>query len=267
MRLLKKFRKLLNYMRIISLVPSLTETICDLKLQSFLVGRTKFCISPKNLYKTVPAVGGTKDPDVENIVSLNPTHILINTEENTIEIRELLRNHENLRHVVFYESFPKNIDDSISMVEELGSIFKKESVALDWKEKIQSLLAELKSKQFSKKYFAYFIWREPWMTAGQKTYISQMLSLFGLENVIKTEDDLRERYPIVEALDERLLKADILFFSSEPFPFKKRHVQELHSINPLLINKKCDLIDGRLLSWYGTCSLPAIKYLLKYIDK
>lgn len=249
-------------MRIISLVPSLTETLCDLNLQKNIVGRTKFCVSPKSLNRSVDEVGGTKDPDIEKIISLKPTHILMNSEENTEACRKLLRKHPKLKDVFFYESFPKNIQDSIAMVEDFGKLFSKEKTVLAWKNKIDALLKQCESNK-NKKFYVYFIWRDPWMVAGQNTYIAQMLKLVGYENLIQTGNHMLERYPSIDPSDERLLQADCLLFSSEPFPFKQRHINEFLSLNKNLDNKKSLLVDGQLLSWYGTRSLKGLEYLLK----
>ncbi|MES2614993.1 MAG: helical backbone metal receptor [Bdellovibrionota bacterium] len=249
--------------RIISLVPSLTETVCDLGLQENLVGRTKFCVSPKNLHLTVPEIGGTKDPDIEKIVALKPTHILMNVEENTKACRTQLREHKELQNVIFYDSFPKNIFDSIAMVEDIGRLFQKEQVTLEWKNKLQPLLDQCKKIKNRNKTYAYFIWRDPWMVAGQNTYISEMLKLIGFQNVIETGEHLLERYPSIDPLDDRFLSAEYLFFSSEPFPFKQRHIQEFLTLNRGLVFKKMVLVDGQLLSWYGTRSLQGVEYLLR----
>ena len=253
-------------MRIISLVPSLTETLCDLELQENIVGRTKFCVSPKSLHRTVPEIGGTKDPDIEKIISLKPTHILMNSEENTTLCRKLLREHPKLKDVIFYESFPKNIQDSITMVEDFGNLFSKKNLAMAWKNKIEMLLIQATQQRSANSnrvlYYVYFIWREPWMVAGQNTYIAEMLKLVGYENVIQTGEHMLERYPSLEPTDERLLQADTLFFSSEPFPFKQRHINEFLALNKNLLNKKSILVDGQLLSWYGTRSLQGLEYLM-----
>lgn len=260
-------------MRIVSLVPSITETLCDLELQENIVGRTKFCVSPKSLYPKVPTIGGTKDVNIEKIVSLKPTHILMNKEENTQACRTTLQEHPQLKNVIFYESFPKNIYDSIDMVEHLGQLFKKQNIVQQWKTQVEQLLTQCLNFKLSKKInsekhfistYAYFIWRNPWMVAGQNTYIAEMLKLVGFENVIQTGEHLLERYPSVEPTDPRLFKASHLFFSSEPFPFKQRHINEFISLNKNLLNEKCRLVDGQLLSWYGTRSLAGLKYLLTF---
>lgn len=252
--------------KIISLVPSMTETLCDLGLQENIIGRTKFCVSPKNLHLTSTEVGGTKDPDIEKIVALKPTHILLNTEENTKACRQQLREHKKLKDVIFYESFPKNIYDSIKMVDDLGKLFNKQELTYTWKNNVEILLEHCKNKNFEKHFYAYFIWREPWMVAGQNTYIAEMLKLVGFENVIQTGEHMLERYPSIEATDNRIEQAEYLFFSSEPYPFKQRHIDEFLSLNRNLLNKQCRIIDGQMLSWYGTRSLFGLEYCLNLFN-
>lgn len=247
--------------RIVSLVPSLTETLCDFGLQNNIVGCTNYCVSPKSLRKTSTSIGGTKDPDLQKIISLSPTHILINEEENTLKIREELKENSKFKNTHIIDSFPKNVEDAISLVIKLGNIFECNQYTQKWAQKAYSLLNECKKEENLKITYIYFIWRNPWMVAGNQTYISAMLNLVGFQNKVITTEDLVSRYPIIQESDSSLKNSQILFFSSEPYPFKKRHVEEFLKISNLK-HAQYLMVDGQNLSWYGTKTLKGLNYLL-----
>ena len=247
--------------RIVSLVPSLTETLCDLGLQENIVGCTKYCISPKDLRKTSISVGGTKDPDIHKIISLEPTHLLLNEEENTEKIRTAIKENLKFKNTHIIESFPKNVEDAISFVKELGNIFECEEYTQKWAEKAYFHLEEGKKENNVKITYIYFIWRNPWMVAGNNTYISAMLDIVGFKNQVITTENLAFRYPVIQESDPIIKNSQVLLFSSEPYPFKKRHIEEFQQISKLKQFQYL-LVDGQNLSWYGTRTLKALIYLL-----
>lgn len=250
-------------LRIISLVPSLTETICDFGLQSQLVGCTHFCVHPVSLRKTAVAVGGTKDADIEKIIALKPTHIIVNHEENTEVLIDELKKHAALKQYQVIETFPKTPQESIQTVKSLASVFNVESKIIEWLQSAEQALRECQTNRSQHKIkYAYFIWRNPWMVAGNHTYISSMLALIGMENIFVTNDALKERYPQVDLQDSIFKTCDVCFFSSEPFPFKNRHIEELLEKTQLSASK-AHKIDGELMSWYGTRTLKGLKYLIQ----
>lgn len=240
--------------RIVSLVPSLTETVCDFGFQDELVGCTTFCVHPKSLRTTVPSIGGTKDASVEKIIALQPTHILVNTEENLPETIEALRQ-QTTAHVI--ETFPKTPFQSIEMVGALATTFSYD--ATQWTNECLHQIEKLKTLSKQKTSYLYFIWREPWMVAGDKTYIATMLDLIGFENLVKTSENPVERYPVLQTDDKRVSEAGVLLFSSEPYPFKQRHVDEF--LLQAKIKKPSQFVDGQMLSWFGTRTLAALRYL------
>lgn len=248
--------------RIVSLVPSLTETLSDFGLQNNIVGCTSFCVSPKTLRKSTATIGGTKDPDLKKIAMLSPTHIIVNEEENTPEIRNTLKSDPQFKNSQIIETFPKSVNDSINMINELGKIFSCEEYTKKWIENANKLLLECKKEMQVKIPYIYFIWRKPWMIAGDKTYISAMLNLVGFQNQIITKNNMNARYPVFEKNDENLKRSQVLFFSSEPYPFKKRHAEEF--IKEFHFPQcKFLMVDGQNLSWYGTRTLNGLSYVLE----
>lgn len=230
--------------RIISLVPSQTELLVDLGLEDRLVGVTKFCIHPTYIKKEKAIIGGTKNYRFDVIQSLNPDLIIGNKEENEKEgIEKLMEDYPVWMSDIF------NLEDSLSMIRELGSL-------LDVKDKAESIASRI-AKDFEnpipfKGTAVYLIWDNPIMTAGQGTFINVMLKLSGFDNLSQTD-----RYPQMEMEDIKELNPEYLLLSSEPFPFKEKHVDFFKSHFP---NTQILLVDGEMFSWYGSRLLKSRKY-------
>lgn len=230
--------------RIISLVPSQTELLVDLGLEDRLVGVTKFCIHPTYIKKEKAIIGGTKNYRFDVIQSLNPDLIIGNKEENEKEgIEKLMEDYPVWMSDIF------NLEDSLSMIRELGSL-------LDVKDKAESIASRI-AKDFEnpipfKGTTVYLIWDNPIMTAGQGTFINVMLKLSGFDNLSQTD-----RYPQMEMEDIKELNPEYLLLSSEPFPFKEKHVEFFKSHFP---NTQILLVDGEMFSWYGSRLLKSRKY-------
>jgi len=238
--------------RIISLVPSQTELLCELGLGERLVGITKFCIHPKGLIKEKSVVGGTKDFKMEKIKALKPDLIIGNKEENQKELIEALA-----------EEFPVWMSD-ISTLEESFEMIKLVGELVDCGANADKIVAQatkgfLNLNSSSKGTSVYLIWNNPIMTAGKGTFIDDMLRRIGLENLV-----LEDRYP--ELSEERLksLAPDYLLLSSEPFPFKENHIQRFRELLP---NAKIELVDGEMFSWYGSRILKAPSYFEGKFEK
>lgn len=242
--------------RIVSLVPSLTETICSFDLKDELVGCTSFCIEPKGLHRTASVIGGPKDPDLNLIEDLNPTHILVNREENQshhIEGCETIAS--------TFSCLPKSPEDVPELLGAMGDFLEVPSRADPYVEASKRLinqLLELKrvnKDPFFSKQFLYFIWREPYMLASSDTFISRMLELVGFQNV----SPIDKRYPSVSIDEIAGCGPELIFFSSEPYPFRRRDAERLQSEwqgTPPIVK-----LDGQLLSWYGTKTVEALEQL------
>lgn len=224
-------------MKVVSLVPSITEALFDLGLtENEVVGRTKFCIHPSEKVKNVPVIGGTKNINIEKIKVLQPDLILANKEENVKDQVEALMN--DFKVIV---TNVENIEDNYYLLKNLGKLFNKEEKAQCFNLKIYDVLNEAKINSNIK--VAYLIWKNPYMTIGSDTFIDKILGEIGFENIFKD----RKRYPVIETED--LADAEIIMLSSEPFPFKEKHIEELKLFYP---DKKIMIVDGEAFSWYGT---------------
>ncbi|MPS72925.1 MAG: cobalamin-binding protein [Chryseobacterium sp.] len=224
-------------MRVISLVPSITETLFDLGLSTDeIVGRTKFCIHPENLVDKVELIGGTKNINIEKIKSLKPDLIIANKEENVKEqVEELMKDLKVLLTNI------ETLEDNYYLIKQLGHIFGKEEKAQFFN--LRTYEAFDIPKPDKKLKVAYLIWKNPYMTIGGDTFISRILEELGFENLFKK----LKRYPEVQLED--LKNADLIFLSSEPFPFKEKHIDEIKKV---CINQRIMIVDGEAFSWYGT---------------
>lgn len=237
--------------RIVSLVPSQTELLCDLALENELVGITKFCVHPFHLKSTKTIVGGTKKVDFEKIKALEPDFILCNKEENSFDFLPELE-----KIAPTYFSDVNTIQDSIDLILRLGSIFNRRTESDNLAHKIEFKLNDF--KQFTKdkplRKVAYFIWAKPWMVVGNDTYINEILKLNNFENIYSNYS----RYPKVEINKIRHDgDPDVVILSSEPFDFKDEHAMEIASFT----NRSITVFgDGEFFSWPGSRLLLALDY-------
>ena len=238
--------------RIISLVPSQTELLYDLGLEEQIVGITKFCVHPFHLKSTKTIVGGTKNVKFDKIKALQPDIIIANKEENTKEIVEEL---SKICPVCVTNII--TLEDNLQMIVDFGHLFNKRTEAQKWTDKInfahQDFLHFIKDKPSQK--VAYFIWANPYMVAGKNTFINELLKLNKLDNIYQNRE---ERYPEIIIQKMRIQgDPDLVFLSSEPFPFKDEHAFELGRHTH---HAKTVFVDGEMFSWYGTRILKAFDY-------
>jgi len=223
--------------RIISLVPSITEYLVDLGLGARLVGRTKFCIHPKEQLRKVEKVGGTKQFDFERITALQPDLIIGNKEENYQEGILKLE-----KEFPVWMSDIQDLDENFEMMDALGNITGQHIQAREW-----VVLVRDNFKKYYKKYTGrvlYMIWRKPYMAAGRDTFINFVIDYLGFENVV-----LQKRYPEIDPYILEELRPDQIFLSSEPFPFRSQHIEEFQLLHP---KARARLVDGEAFSWYGS---------------
>jgi ABC-type Fe3+-hydroxamate transport system substrate-binding protein len=236
-------------MRIVSLVPSITELLCDLDLSEQVVGRTGFCIHPWETVREIPKVGGTKDLKFDKIRELEPTHVIVNIDENRKEDAEALA--EFIPNVVV--THPLAPKDNLDLYRQMGREFDREAEAEAMCERFEAALSRVEDRPEQR--VLYLIWRDPWMTISPETYISRTLGLFNWKTVPESTD---ERYPEVDLTE---MQVDRVLLSSEPFHFKDQHVAEVEGLVP---GATVSLIDGEMTSWYGSRAIAGIDYLREY---
>lgn len=233
--------------RMISVVPSQTELLLYLGLDAELVGITKFCIHPKQKVKSITKVGGTKQLNIPLIKSLQPDLIIANKEENErSQVEELM----NTCPVWISDIY--DLDTAIKMIRGVGLIVDRQGEAEILCSEISLGFNTLLLPRLNLR-VAYLIWRKPYMVAAKQTYIDSLLQKCGLINTFVTA-----RYPEVSADELVKVNPDVVFLSSEPYPFAQKHIEEFKQLLP---KAKIILVDGELFSWYGSRLLQVPEYL------
>lgn len=237
--------------RIVSLVPSITEMLCDFGLAPQLVGRTGFCIHPQALVAPIAKVGGTKDVNLDKIRALAPSHVIVNIDENTLPVAKELASF--VPHVVV--THPCAPQDNLALAHLLGGIFCVEDIAQRWCDAFRQQFAALQALPGGPpRRIEYCIWRDPWMTVSSDTYIARMMAE---ANWAVPVIDGTSRYPVLSWTPALLQQVDGVLLSSEPYRFKQVDADALAR----QIAKPVLLIDGEMMSWYGTRALAGLRYL------
>jgi ABC-type Fe3+-hydroxamate transport system substrate-binding protein len=243
--------------RIVSLVPSITELLCELGLAGQLVGRTGFCVHPREVVRAVPKVGGTKDPDLEAIRAIAPTHVVLNVDENRRDTAEALASF--VPHLVV--THPMAPGDNLRLYTLLGGIFGRTEQAAGMASAYTQASQRLSNCALGwpRERVLYLIWRNPWMTVSRDTYLSRTLALAGWDTV-PVEADVR--YPEITLEDALAAGVDRVLLSSEPYRFRERHVAEMGELlGRLRTPPPVTLIDGEMTSWYGSRAIRGLDYL------
>jgi ABC-type Fe3+-hydroxamate transport system substrate-binding protein len=228
-------------MRIVSLVPSLTELFVSLGLEDKIVGITKFCIHPNHLIKTKRIIGGTKNINVQAIKELAPTLVIANKEENIKEqVQQLL---EASIPVLLTEI--TDINSALQAILNIGEVTGTAEKAIQFAANISMDFDKLQTRNKPNVTCAYLIWQRPYMVASAGTFIHAMLEIAGFKNVFANT----ERYPEVTLAQIEAKKPQVIFLSSEPYPFKEKH---LHFFKEEIPFANCVLADGEMFSWYGS---------------
>jgi ABC-type Fe3+-hydroxamate transport system substrate-binding protein len=233
--------------RIISLVPSQTELLFDLGLTNEIIGITKFCIHPKDKFKNTTKIGGTKKLDINKIRELKPDLIIGNKEENQKKEIGILA-----KEFPVWMSDIYNLSDALEMIEIIGEMVDKKVESLILSQNIQQTFDKIIINENDLKSTLYFIWHNPNMLAGNETFINEMLKYCSLKNLIE-----ENRYPELSDPELKMLLPEVILLSSEPYPFKEKHIKNFQEIWP---KAKIKLVDGEMFSWYGSRLLKAASY-------
>jgi ABC-type Fe3+-hydroxamate transport system substrate-binding protein len=215
-------------------------------LNEQVIGITKFCVHPEQWLRHKQIIGGTKNFSFDVIEALKPDLIIGNKEENYKEgIDQLKEKYPVWMSDIF------SLTDSIHMIGAIGVITDKVHESDRIIQHIQQAFSSVhRNKPRS---VLYLIWKRPWMAVASDTFIDAMLTEMGLRNCLQH----KSRYPELSDDDIAALKPDVIFLSSEPFPFKERHIEELKRISPSSMIK---LVDGEMFSWYGSRLIQAPAY-------
>lgn len=249
--------------RIVSVVPSLTELLFALDLGGQVVGRTGFCTHPKPAVRRVTKVGGTKDFDLEKIRALEPTHLIVNVDENPKALVEAVA--RIVPNIIV--THPMGPLDNPPLYRLFGAVFRREREAETLADQFDTAYREATDATAGlvRERVLYLIWKDPWMTISRDTYIARTLAAVGWDQVEVPGD---ERYPALD-LATALAKTDRVLLSSEPYAFRPRDVNDVsqmvhaqsacpgHALNAAAVS----LIDAEMTSWYGNRAIQGMAYL------
>ncbi|WP_461631960.1 ABC transporter substrate-binding protein [Labilibaculum euxinus] len=241
--------------RIISTVPSTTEFLFDLGLGDRVISKTKFCKYPKDKIAKLPNIGGPKDLYFDKINLLDPDIIFANEEENSKNQIEAL-----MDKFTVYVCKVRNYDEALQNILNTGKIVGAETKAFEIANHIHAGFSQLPITQNSQSVL-YLIWKNPYMAVGKDTFINSMIDKCGFKNAI---EDNNSRYPQLTDEEIQTLNPDLIFLSSEPFPFTQKHIPEIQNLLP---NTKIELVDGEMFSWFESHLLKAGKYFKDLIQK
>jgi ABC-type Fe3+-hydroxamate transport system substrate-binding protein len=269
--------------RVVSLVPSVTESLFDLNLGSRVIGITDYCTRPADGVRHLPRVGGTKNPDIDAIVALRPDLVIMNREENRKADAEALQ----AAGVPIWVTHPNTVREALDLLWAIMDVFEEPSmvprvrlieVTYEW---TLGVTAELTPRR------AFVpIWRDPWMTFNRDTYIHDLLRVCGVENVFADRDrrhplaaeynskvealpiddprlaDRDVRYPRI-ALDEVVAaQPEVVLLPDEPYAFTQADADEIARLDiPAARNGQILRVDGSLLTWHGTRVAYALRDL------
>lgn len=251
--------------RIASLVPSITELLFDLGLADRIVARTGFCIHPEPAVRAVAKVGGTKDVKLDRLRALAPTHVIVNIDENRRETVDEIRSF--VPHVIV--THPCRPEDNFALYALLGGIFGRQGEAARLAADLRAALDALRARAWPGRRVLYAIWQDPWMTVSRDTYISQMLALVNwatwpeaapqacVDGDCGRPNAAGERYPTFRWGDALVRDLDAVLLSTEPYRFTEDHADALER----QIGKPVLLVDGEMLSWYGSRAVAGARYL------
>jgi len=247
--------------RIVSLVPSVTELLFALGLGASVVGRTAFCVHPAAAVEAIASVGGTKRVNLQRLLALEPSHVVVNVDETPKALADDLAG----RGIAVVVTHPVSVEDNVALYRLIGGVFGAEPAADDLARRFQATLAEVRAaaRTMPARRVLYLIWKDPWMTVGADTYISRMLAAVNWRTVGDFGGDVgAARYPEVTLTDAMLRDVDLVLLSSEPYAFSAVDAHEFGAAFPDHA-AKARLVDGQMPSWYGSRAIPGLQYLAR----
>ncbi|PYN02564.1 MAG: hypothetical protein DME07_10010 [Candidatus Rokuibacteriota bacterium] len=244
--------------RIVSLVPSITETLCALGLADALVGVTVYCVEPRDVVGGKVRVGGEKDPDLDKILALAPDLVVANIEENLREHVDQLR----AWSIPVWVTYPRTVAEGIRLIGELGEVTGTTERAAQLLGELEPLYARVRAARAGRPPVTVFypIWRNPYMTINSDTFVHDMLDTCGARNIFS---DRSERYPSVTLDEVAARRPDVILLPDEPFRFRRAHLADFapYADVPAVRHGRIYLVDGKPFSWHGPRIADALRTL------
>ncbi|MBN2472263.1 MAG: ABC transporter substrate-binding protein [Anaerolineae bacterium] len=234
--------------RVISLVPSITESLFDLALGDRVVGVTEYCIHPAGQLAALPRVGGPKTPDIPHILALEPDVVMMNREENRLEDAEAL----HAAGVRVWATQPATVQEAINLLWDIMEVFDEPAMVerVRWIERQMDWTLGATANLPPVRVFVP-IWYQPWMTISSTAYAHDVLRICGGINVFAAHAD--SAYPAITLEDIEASQPEIVLLPDEPFKFEPEHAQELSRLDiPAARHHRIYHCDGSYLTWHGT---------------
>jgi iron complex transport system substrate-binding protein len=247
--------------RLVSLVPSLTETLYALGAGDHVAGVTKFCIRPKEAREHARVLGGTKDPDVGGVIAMRPDLVLCDKDENKPEDIQAMEAAGLRVHTTHVES----LEDAVREIVAIGAILGRGVEAEGWAQRIRAKAAQWRDVASMARSFTVFvpIWRKPLMTMNGATYMSDLLKIAGAKNLFASA---RRSYFEVGLDEVRQLAPEGVLLPTEPYRFGKEHVAEFADKLGLEASA-VEIIDGQALTWFGTGALEGLDVVAETVGR
>lgn len=230
--------------RVVSLVPSITETLFALGVGPSVAAVTDWCIFPPGL--TLPKVGGTKNPDIEVIRALQPDLVHMNLEENMKRHADAIAEFAPL-----FASEPKTVDDVDALLVDLAAIHGCTADAERLRNAIATARDAIRKRAFT---FAVPIWKDPWMWCAGDTYVSSLVEEAGGANLLANE----RRYPTLSLEDVAAMSPDVIFLPDEPYLFTE---EDARVIAAAIGARVIGPFPGHLFTWHGARTLDGLRFL------
>jgi ABC-type Fe3+-hydroxamate transport system substrate-binding protein len=262
--------------RIVSLVPSLTETICTLGGDARLAAVTRHCTMPAAGLEHARRVGGTKNPDIAGIIGCRPDVVIVNAEENRKEDFEALER----AGLSIFVTYPRRVADVPDLLRRLGRLIAAEAAAKRAAAELDAALAgrswplprsaaerpETGDVERARRRLFCPIWKNPWMTFNGDTFADDLLWLVGAENVFR---DRPERYFEIALADVAAKQPEVILLPDEPYVFQQKDLPALATLSdtPAMRDERVFFVDGKALFWYGTRTAAAIAALRRLLAR
>lgn len=249
-----------KYSRIVSLVPSLTDLLFSFGLENSIVGVTKYCVYPARAQQTPrKIVGGTKNPNIQQILALEPDIVLVNQEENQLKHYQALID----AHIHVFVTFPRTINEAVSLFYDLKRLFSVPDLSeFEELERTLKQVSEVVKNLHIKKTVFCPIWKKPWMSFNSDTFGSSMIRFCGGKNIT---DALSDRYPEISIDQVIQAKPDIILLPDEPYHFQEKDKEEFKALFTRYL-PNIELIKGTF-HWYSFIMIQSLKELFTIISE
>ena len=239
-------------MRVVSLCPSITESLVALGAADTLVGVTRYCTHPREALAGIPRMGGTKNPDLAAIRAAGPDVVFCNSEENRAADIEAIA--ADFRVDV---SHPRTVAEIPGLLRHFGELIDRGQAAEEFSSKVEKAMERVEEEARQQFRFVYLIWRDPWMTVGPRTYIADLLLRVGGSLSLEEKHGEGNDYPATDESAIVAARPDVLILPDEPYRFRERDAGFWRERLPS--SSRVVLVPGDDFCWHGVRTLRGLE--------